>query len=402
MLFNGREHDSDPIIIFDLKEFNNVLGHLDVNGMALGGQYDKMNELIEYFFKELKKSKTKLVFVAKLIEFQLNYYHTPYQTYDSMAKHGDLRTWQDDILESSEVLRPNERMWYNLINICKNYGEIICSYSEHKRAIMAYAFEHRNDVLALITRNTEFFVYDLKFQYWNLTDIELNTLKIAKFCQQTLNAIHGLSYQELQLMMAIFKVENKGRRYNKFIDKVEYIKELKINPNGYELSRYFDEATRQKIEVKVAEIKDTGSFTGEWNDDIHTKFLTELVKENAEIERVVWFFKEKIHFAYALVNEKRSGPYDLIFIDVRRLDSQRFIDLVISVTLKLIGVAFKDVDPEKRPKTRTMQIKRDVDQPVELAEMDIIYPTSEYMTDIILGFLVQNGMFSFFQCHYRV
>lgn len=382
MQFNRSEHDKDPIIVCDLKEMSKILVRFDANGTTLGGQYNRVNELLDYFFGEIIKCKAKLVFDVRLSDGRfkdIDELKSPYETYDSIEQYGITNShWRylNDLLVLRGQLRPNERMWYNLLNICKNYGEIIGSYALHKRAILAYVREHQDDVMAIITRNTEYFVYDLNFQYWSLSDIELNTLKIAKFCRQTLNEVHGLSYQQLQLMMAISKVENKGPR--KFIDEVEYIKTLKCIPNGYELPRYFDEVTCQQIDEKMAEIKDTASFTGDWTDDIFSDFLAEMVNEVDEFRTVLRFFKEKIYFAYQLINEEQSDPHDLLFIDIRRTDSRRFIDLAFNTTLKLIGIVFKDFDPDKRPKTRTMQIKHDINQPAEQVELDIIYPTSEY------------------------
>lgn len=67
----------------------------------------------------------------------------------------------------------------------------------------------------------------------------------------------------------------------------------------------------------------------------------------------------------------------MIFINIDGNRLRQFIDVVSKITLKLIGIVFKDVKPEKHPKTRIMKFNRDAFTVPPEHKMKIIYPTSE-------------------------
>lgn len=242
---------------------------------------------------------------------------------------------------------------------------------------MAYTREYRDDFMAIIVRDTKFLVHEIDCEFWSLSHIEFNTLKIVRFDRQMLYEVYGLNHQQMQLILEIFMKKSMPMlgNYKRFPDKVKFIKQQNIGPNGYELTGHFTADQLQKIQRLVSELSEEKSFSYKWKDEIYSDVLAQLLKDDADFETVLLFLKDNLH----MVNGIRSGPQDLLFIDLRRSDSQRFIDLVISITLKLIDIAFKDVDTEKRPKTRQMQIKRDFNQEAELTDMNIVYPTSECM-----------------------
>lgn len=120
--------------------------------------------------------------------------------------------------------------------------------------------------------------------------------------------LQQFNYDQMQLMMAIFKATDYGHLYKEFLAKVEYIKSL----NGNELIGSFSEETREKIKDKLTFFKDIDSFDSDWKDDIYSGILTEL-KHDAEFKEVLIFFKEKLPLIYKLVNEEKSGPHDLLF-----------------------------------------------------------------------------------------
>lgn len=163
------------------------------------------------------------------------------------------------------------------------------------------------------------------------------------------------------------------------IKKVEYIKKHKVDQNGYELVGHFTADQREEIDSLMSEIKEIANFSGKSTDDIYNDLVVDLITHDKCFTELLQFFKEKIFFAYKLVNEEISSRTDLLFLDVRSKDSKLFIDLVIETTLKLIGVAFNDVEQSVRPKTRMMQIKRDQFRAAEQIQKDIIFPTSEYL-----------------------
>lgn len=383
--FNHSEHNgNDPTIVIDLKEMNKVLSNMDRDGLVIGGRFERINEILEYFFGELEKCNAKLVFIARLHDGRfedIDEYQPCNKTYVSIEKHGSIKKNPNKFPRSCP-LRPNERTWYNLLHICSKYGDVIGCYNLCMRSILAYTRKSRDEILAVITRDTEYFVYNVDFAYWSLSDIELNTLKITKFCRETLNKVLGLNIHQMQLMLAISEAKPFEHRPNgnPFLDRVERMKKHKCGPNGYELHGHFTDEQRKEIKDETDEMKKYNVYAGQWNVDIYSELLMDLIQNDPDFDAVLKFVKEKIHFAYKLVNETMTSHKDLLYIDekIRRSNSRQFIDLVIQTTLKLIGIAFKDVEPAKRPITRNIQIKRDFSRAAaEQSEMNVVYPTRE-------------------------
>lgn len=361
---------------------------MDEDALLLGGDFDTRNKMLEYFFSEIKDCGAKLVFIARLDDkryMDIDEFEPFFRIYDSIAKNGSLKKRKHAATnkprQMSGALRPNERMWYNLLKICSEYGEVKANYGLCLRSVFAYVREYRDDVMAEITRDTEFFIYDVNFEFWSLSAIELNTLKITSFSRQLLNDAHGLSYDQMQLLYAIFEVKSFDPKFKFFDKKVEFIKKQKVDQNGYTLVGRFTADQCEKIDNLMSEIKEISNFSGKSTDDIYNDLVAKLITHDRGFTELVQFFKEKIFFAYKLVNEKISSRTDLLFLDVRSKDSKLFIDLVIETTLKLIGVAFKDVEQNIRPKTRMMQIKRDNFRAAEQIQKDIIFPTSKYFIE---------------------
>lgn len=377
--FNRSEHNGkDPTIVIDLKELNKALSNMDRDGLVLGGRFERINEILDYFFGELKKCNAKLVFIARLHDGRfedIDEYQPCDKTYVAIEKHGSMMKHPIKFPNGCP-LRPNERTWHNLLHICSKYGEVTGCYNLCMRSILAYTRKNCDKVLAVITRDTEYFAYNVDFDYWSISDIELNTLKIAKFCRQTLNRVLGLNIHQMQLMLAISEV--KPFEHRPFLDKVECMKKHKCGPNGFHLHGHFTEEQRKEIKKETDEMKKYDKYAGQWNVDIYSELLMDLITNDPDFDAILKFFKEKIHFAYKLVNETMTSHKDLLYIDekIRRSNSRQFIDLVVQTTLKLIGTAFKDVEPEKRPITRSMQIKRDFSRAAaEQSEMNVVYPT---------------------------
>lgn len=374
--------------MIDVKELKYLVEEINDDALTLGGGFESVNDILDYFFSEIKKCKAKMVFIARMSRVEnIDRVKPFFEIYDIIDRKGCLkkkvpRQMSSTYYDSNETdLRPIERLWYNLLKICSKYGEVTANVGLSKRSVLAYTREYRDDVMAIIVRDTKFLVHEIDCQFWSLSHIEFNTLKIVRFDRQKLYEVYDLNHQQMQLILAIFQKKSYGILENckRFPDKVKFIKQQNIGPNGYELAGQFTADQLQKIEQRLSELSEKESFSYKWKDEIYSDVLAELLKDDADFNTVLLFLKDNLHIAYKLVSGLRSGPLDLLFIDVRRSDSQRFIDLVIPITLKLIGIAFKDVDPEKRPKTRQMQIKRDFNQEAELTEMDVIYPTSECM-----------------------
>lgn len=67
----------------------------------------------------------------------------------------------------------------------------------------------------------KYFTYDVNFEFWSVFEIELNTLRIMKIFRELLNEAHGLTYEQMQSMFAIFDVKPFDPRFRLFTDKIK-------------------------------------------------------------------------------------------------------------------------------------------------------------------------------------
>lgn len=67
------KHLEKPAILIDVKELNRVLGERDsphtfANALNMSGKYFQFNEILEYFFGEIKRACANLMFILLLDE----------------------------------------------------------------------------------------------------------------------------------------------------------------------------------------------------------------------------------------------------------------------------------------------------------------------------------------------
>lgn len=169
----------------DMKEFVRIISKLDNGGLMLGDRFQPVHDMFEYSFGQIKKSGAHLVFVWRLHEGRYsdsNRYMKNYAIFDCIRNRQSLKELlknENQRRTQQSTLRPYERMSYNLIRLCENYGDVIASLDES--AIVSYGRKHRQDVLALITRNTDYLVFDNDFEFWSLSNLQMDAYKIVKF-----------------------------------------------------------------------------------------------------------------------------------------------------------------------------------------------------------------------------
>lgn len=87
------------------------LEHSFANALKLGGEFWKFNEILEHFFGEMKRAGANLMFMVRLDE----------------GRFKDLMEWENS------TLYPNERLLYNLMQICSKYGQVSVDFGKGKR-----------------------------------------------------------------------------------------------------------------------------------------------------------------------------------------------------------------------------------------------------------------------------
>ncbi|XP_055304275.1 uncharacterized protein LOC129569464 [Sitodiplosis mosellana] len=364
-----REHGENPTIIIDVKELNRVLGdryslHSFADVLNLGGQFWKFNEILDYFFGEMKKAGANLMFIARLNE----------------SRFKEMNEWE------KSTLHPNERLLYNLMQICSKYGRLSVNYGLGKSSVLAYARQYRDQVMALITRNTKYLVYDIDFSYWCLVNVDFYQLKIVNISPKQMLRNLALNTKQMQLIFALSMLESKvkfrlvERKCDKFWRMVQFVEPFRYGEKGFDLNALAYNLTKQErddLEDKLNRIFAINDYAGNWNEDIYEGLILDLANNEESFNLVLQFCKENLYFAYKLINEKDSTQKDLLCIEYRHKEDVIFGNVIVIIMRKMCGILFKDVNPKKRPAIRTVQTNQHLGAIFVTSVRDIIYPTSE-------------------------
>lgn len=268
-----------------------------------------------------------------------------------------------------------------MIRICENYGEVIVSCTDES-AILSYGRRNQDNVLALLTRDTSFLVFDDKFEFWSMSYLLVREIKVAKFDRQAIKNVFGLNSTQMQLLCAVSQFEYDGKRRifgnaNLLWGCTPYVKRQKCGANGYDISQLTGNFTAEQVESisKTLEEMEQMNNAGSVIDDVCIESIEDLKKTDPNFKWSLQFCKKKMYFAYKLMTEPMTIPKDLLFIDLREPDGAEFVALVVNITLKLCGILFKDVVLDKRPKTRSAAAVSN--GAISPTEKDIIYPPSK-------------------------
>lgn len=379
---------SKPTILVDLKEFARIVAQTDEEGYILGGRFDSVNELSNHFFGRIKETGANLVFFSALNEGRfkdIEKFVDNNRVFDCIKNVKSLEYFLNDPRKKgwgTSTLRPNERITFNLMTLCREYGQVFCSYGLTKAHILAYSRQLDHNVKALITRDTEYLVYNVDFEFWSLSNVDFREMKITRFNRDNLYDCMNVNIRQMQLLCALsqFSKDERARicgATGSMESLISFVKQQKCGPIGYDVMAFwgnFPTDLLQEISNELEKLVKRDSYAGSWTANQYVEPLSNVIEHQPDFQSVVNFCQNNLYFAYKLMNESMTVQKDLRFIDLRRSDSRRYLDTVASTLLKLCGIAFMDVDAQERPISRSVYLK--TDETAEPVERKIIVPPS--------------------------
>lgn len=402
IIFKCRQNDGRvPTILIDMKEMAQIFmryGKAEMNAV-FGGCYIYYQSHLKQFLENLIKMDVKLVFfmagrqytddLKLFIEVRESIYINCLEVLDKIEGYSDCNELEAAFRHKFQTFRCDFRMnssfEFNMDRFVRHYGEIHVNYVQHNQEIARYAKQHANEVLAIITNNTDFMAFEGDFQFWKANNTNVLNMTCYRYCRRTLHAKLGLDFHQMQLLGAL-----SGSKYLPIHMVSDFFNRLACaNDDPMKIGKIWNVSTytkKQPYEVvnnkpifNLAEIsKDVfgEEYTSEMLNCIAKSLKTYDLDFVDDHEPNDSFLKKHNPFLHKLSTNDIFCVIDIEYIDFRNYKTKSYADLIIPILMKMCGIMLKNNSP--RPKVRKICMKHAHNEPFKVTEEVIIYPPSKY------------------------
>lgn len=410
MQYSSDHNGKPPTILIDLKEISHVLVQHDEIGLILGGKYDHYNKMMKIFLENLQRTKAELVFfhagkkytddIEFFIPKQEDDYMNCIEILNKIEEQSDLRAYLVEKNKLSQDIRMTLSFQYNLLKLVRRFGTVQINYVRHNQEIAKYANEHSDDVLAVISNDTDFMAFDGDFQYWPANTINIRQLSGKRYCKYKLRDKLGLNPWQIQLLSAL-----SGSNFLPYYIIKEWTIQL-TTENGLEkrgriwnVSHYVKNQTYEIVNNEAQ--FDLNKISGDvFGPDYTPAQLNSIANglacydlniksEIDERDAFVKFTKNHNWFIYKMITDDIFKIRCIEYIDFRNYKSKNYAELVLPILKKLFGILYKD--NRHRPGSHQICMKHAHDEPYKLTEVNIVYPPSKW-NFILFSFQVANHL----------
>lgn len=276
----------------------------------------------------------------------------------------------------------------NLKKICRQYGELKVTYVCHNKEIAEFISKNTEEVLAVITNDTDFLAFFGDFQFWSAYDLHLTKLDCVRYCKDKLKSKLNLNIEQFHLVSALSGHDYLPREYvEPFWGKLAE-KYGKKGPRIENLARYVKNQPMLRKSVGcndiVFDVKQISQevFGDNFSEDQMNGILNILKYYGSAVSKItsekssfLKFCKENNAFMYKLATDTVYNVNDIEYIDYRNYKSKDYAELIVPVLMKMCGILYKDNRSKSR--TRTICMKFAHDEPFKLVHANVIYPSSK-------------------------
>lgn len=393
----------------------------DEIGTILGGRYDYYNLMLRKLFKNISKYHAKLVFFLPgkshtddlpiFIPKAEFFYKNSMEIFDKIRQQIDLQTIKNSF---SYHIRNTYAFRYNFRKLLSKYGEFRITYIEHNREIARYAKQHRDQVLAIISNDTDFMVFDGDYEFWITGSINATEMQCTRynrhelyrrlgftngsFEMRLLSALCGSNYLPIYVVSKFIthltKSNSDKTKYGKIWSVSAYVRQQTIEMVDGKLKYDLHKISRDVFgdDYETAELNAISNGIARY--DLEFPESDEFCDGSAKKNGFLRFCQLHDSFIYKLVTDDIFLVPDSSYIDYQRFRTKHFAQLILPILMKICGILFKDDKP--RPATRQICMKHAHDEPCKLTDETIIYPTSKTIVSVLCIHLVDYMKFAFF------
>lgn len=391
--FFSEHNNQTPTIVIDVKELSHLIVQRDEVGIFCGGRHLQYNRLFRQFLDRLQDTGAQLIFFAcgnKLNDHPdifIPKREKEYIDYMRILEKIDRGVPIRKLLDQKNALNSCKRatlsVEYNVMRMCRRYGKLYYNYFCHNQEMARFAYRHQDEIIAIISNDTDFLIFEGDWQFWLCNDIDMMALTTNRFCRQTLRAHLQLSTEELKLLAALSgtnylptklsilrtfyeSLEHACGRFAKIPDLANYIRKLnhstttgndfdfgKIATDVFGANYTSEEENCIKNGISIYNLDFYVSLSG-------SEFLTQVRYKNC--------------FIYKLLTNEVYNIRDIWFIDYRHEESAAvtYAELVVEIIKKLYGILLKQEN--KLDLKRKICVKYKDEEPFRVREESPLYP----------------------------
>lgn len=380
-----------------MKEIIHVVAQNDNLGILLGGRYATHLHDFRKFFEALKKANAELIFFAmgNKLNYDLDIF-IPNQKdeYKSLLNRMDKQNGRSGAAIArykSSNARALLTMHYNMFRLVREFGELRINYVRHNQEIAKYIAQHDGSILAVITNDNDFMVFEGQFQYWLAYDVNTNNLTGTRMCRYNLRTRLSLSSKQLQLLSALSgsmyftKFKNRLKRFHLRIrlesvgvgehyiaHLANYVSQVPIIATSDENECCFDldAIARDVFGVNYTDENLNAIKMGLAQYDLN--FST--VDTTKHITQAMKLAKEQNMFIYKLLTDEVHLIADIAFIDYRNCRSKNYAELIVPLLQKVFGILY--ANELQRPREQAICMKYTHEEQYKVQKEAIVYPPS--------------------------
>ncbi|XP_055321007.1 uncharacterized protein LOC129577628 [Sitodiplosis mosellana] len=389
-----------PTILIDLKEAAQIFMRYGTGEMnvALGGCFTYYRNRMIEFMKNFGETNAKMVFFMAgrkytddlefFIQARESAYIQSLDVLDKIEGYSDYKELEDAFRKKFQNFHCDFRMVstfeYNLERLVRRHGDFHVNYVKHNQVIARYANEHADEVLAIITNDTDFMAFEGDFQFWKANDTNVTDMTCYRYCRRTLCDDLGLDFHQMKLLGALC-----GTKYLSTHLVSDFLNGLaSTNDDPIKIGKIWNVSAYIKQQpYEVVNNKPKFDLEHISKDVFGSKYTPEQLNSIANSLKIYdldlvddpepndSFLKKHNTFLYKLSTGDTFCVIDIEYIDFRNYTSKSYAELIMPILMKMCGILFKDNIP--RPEVRKICMKHAHDEPFKVTEEEIVYPPME-------------------------
>lgn len=422
--FRHKGNNERPKILIDLKEFIHVVVQRDNLGQLLGGKYGLWMNYFRKFLKQLKEAHVDLIFFAsgkKLTDELMIFIPKREEEYIRYLDVLDSIDGSDGSV--NEFFKRKDRdirgpitLEYNMQRLASELGVLHINYVRHNQEMAKFIKQHDKSVLAVITNDNDFMIFDGKYQFWQANDVNLRELTGIRMCRKLLRARLEMNSQQLQLLSALSgsnylpmlvlrkfykRIWGEGVEGNRIPQIAKYIRDEVplISVSGENCVRFDLKKVARDVFGEDYTEQDLNAI-----ENGLAQYNLNFPSDDAEegISHAMKSCKSRSMFIYKLCTDDVYLVKDICYIDYRNYKSKTYAELIIPLIRKMQGIVFAN-EPH-RPPVRAICMKYAHDEPYKVVEETVDYPPSNFrsLMHFILSTKDLNYYFRGLQWTFRI